>query len=254
MIALSRTVRNSFYVVLHDATPFYRDEIREMVAALRPLLGQQMAAAVVPDWYSQHPLDPDFAAEIDEQFGEVLLHGYTHRRSTGRGLVTWWTQSRDEFNGYSEEEAHRRLSAGQAALQRVFERGANGFIAPTFQTGKLQLGRFPEHGLDYLVGFYELAFVDGGSVPLATWCWDMGRLRLLGVLGDWYGTARFRRLNQQVLPCLALHPVDVTRRFLPRIVELVESLLDAGRAPILMQEHGPQLRTNTRTTTSLVEV
>ena len=230
-------VRSSFYVVLHDVTPRFESEIRAIVDALKPVIGTRMAAAVVPKWddLEENRVTTEFAESVERDFGEVLLHGFTHRRMDGAGSVTWLTGACDEFNGYSHGEAHERVDEGQLELERVFGRRSSGFIAPTFQMGRLSLDRFPEHGLRYKVGFYSIDGSDGSKTPLATWCWDMGHLRFLGILGDFYGTARYR-LRRNILPCLALHPVDVTRGFLDRIVQLVESLIKEGRCPLLMND------------------
>lgn len=245
---LSRdSIHRSFYVVLHDVTPRFASEIDEIVAALTPLIGRQFAAAVVPHWDADdsHRLTEDFADRIDRHFGEVLLHGFTHRRHDGAGTISALTGACDEFNGYSHAEAHERLDAGQGELQRAFGRRSSGFIAPTFQLGRLKLDRFHEHDLHFTVGFYAIHFHGGRRVPVATWCWDMGHLRFLGVLGHYYGTARYRRLRRSALPCLAIHPVDVRRGFLGRIVRLIESLLAEGRQPVLMRE-AAQVTASTR--------
>lgn len=227
-------IDRSFYVVLHDVAPRFADQISRVADALAPLIGTRLAAAIVPCWHGE-PItaaDSAFVEMTRQRFDDVLLHGFTHSRASGRGIVSLLTRGSDEFNGLSASEADSRLARGQNVLREFFGTAAEGFIAPTFQSGRLTPARLAAHGLRFAVGFRHIVPAEGPRVPIATWCWDMGRWRALGYAGHWYGNARMR-LYRNLLPCLAVHPVDVDRGFLPRIVRLVGQLLEAGRAPIL---------------------
>lgn len=243
--ALSRRERERrFYVVLHDVTPRFAPQIEAVVGALVPLIGERIAAAYVPCWDGRNssPDDRPFLEFVQNSFGEILLHGYTHRRENGRGLVSLLTRGDDEFNGLTDAETDSRLAGGQQAMQDLFGRPAEGFIAPTYQHGRLTSSRLARHGLTFDVGFRRIAFSSGEMIPIATWCWDMGRVRALGVGGHWYGNVR-SRLHPGHLPTLAVHPVDVDRRFVPRIIALVERLLSEGRRPLLVSEASAARRT-----------
>jgi predicted deacetylase len=230
----TRSNHRSFYVVLHDVAPCFSRQVAAILDALAPLINTRIAAAVVPSWHGK-PItsdDDSFIRLVRERFGDVLLHGFTHARTGGRGLVSLMTGSADEFNGLSPEESESRLERGQAALREQFNGPACGFIAPTFQRGRLTADRLARHGLNYAVGFRHIDFADGSRIPIATWCWDMGRWGALGHAGHFYGNLRMR-LYSNLLPCLAIHPVDVDRGFLPHIVKLTQKLLDEDRSPIL---------------------
>ena len=232
----SSTISNdsSFYVVMHDAAPCFSTQISVIVDALAPLIATRIAAAVVPSWHGK-PIAAEDGAFVDlvkDRFDDVLLHGLTHSRSSGGGLVSFLTGGADEFNGLTPEETESRLERGQAAMREQFKAPACGFIAPTFQRGRLTAERLARFGLNYVVGFRHIDFADGSRIPVATWCWDMGSWRALGHAGHFYGNLRMR-LYRNLLPCLAIHPVDVDRGFLPHIVKLTQRLLDEGRSPIL---------------------
>ena len=201
------------------------------------MIQTRIAAAVVPCWHGEPFVrnDEDFIHLVQGRFGEVLLHGYTHFRKTGGGLTSLMTGGADEFNGLSIAETHLRLRNGQSMMQKFFGVPACGFIAPTFQRGKLTADRLVNHGLHYMVGFRRIEFSNGRRIGVATWCWDMGRWRALGHAGYWYGHARMW-LYRDLLPCLAIHPIDVDRGFMPQIVELVQSLVEGGRQPLLIKE------------------
>ncbi|MBT4868262.1 MAG: DUF2334 domain-containing protein [Planctomycetaceae bacterium] len=232
----SSTISNdsSFYVVMHDVAPCFLRQISAIVDALAPLIETRIAAAVVPSWHGK-PIaaeDAPFVDLVRERFDDVLLHGLTHSRSSGRGLVSFITGGADEFNGLTPEETDSRLQRGQAVMREQFDAPACGFIAPTFQRGRLTADRLARFGLNYAVGFRHIDFADGSRIPVATWCWDVSRWGTLGHVGHFYGNLRMR-LYRNLLPCLAIHPVDVDRGFLPHIVKLTQKLLDEGRSPIL---------------------
>ena len=231
------TRQSSFCVVLHDVAPIFKPQIEKIVRKMRPLIGSQMAAAVVPCWHGRllDPGEETFVDLVQSNFDEILLHGYRHERTTGHGLISTLTGSSDEFNGLSRDEAAVRLRLGQDSLERCFSGPAAGFIAPTYQRGKLTAEILADHGLHYCVGFQSIKHSDGRRQRLATWCWDMGVVRHLGYVGHAIGHT-LRRVNPSAVPCLALHPFDADRRFLKRAVTLVRALLAEGRQPVVTSE------------------
>lgn len=228
--------QTAFIVTLHDVAPRFSEQIARITDQLEPLIGDRLAAAVVPCWHG-HPIrrdDHDFRRLVAGRFGEIMLHGFHHQRERGRGLVSLLTRGADEFNGLSVGETRRRLRAGQNVLQTLFGRPASGFIAPTFQRGRVTPELLAECGIDCCIGFRRIDLSNGSRIPVATWCWDMGHSQLLCLGGHVYGNARYG-LIPGLVPSLALHPVDVERGFLGRISGLVERLLEEGRRPILPQ-------------------
>ncbi len=230
---------NIFCVMLHDVAPRFQREVDQFVETLSPLIGTAMSAGVVPCWAGEPITESDrpFLERVQRSFGDLVLHGYTHTRESGRGVVSRVAAGLDEMNGLTPEETDQRLRDGQLVMQKWFDEPARGFIAPTFQVGHATPDRLARQGIEYTVGYRYLVDAEGQRFRLATWCWDVSPLRSLNYAGHWLGELQYR-LHRQAIPCLALHPLDLGRGFLPRIVRTVKKLLSAGRKPILLESYG----------------
>lgn len=226
-----------FCVMLHDVAPRFQKEVDVFVETLAPQLGTAMAAGVVPCWAGEPLVERDrpFLERVHACFGNLLLHGFTHTRPRGRGVVSVVASGLDEMNGLSPDETDKRLEDGQREMEHWFGSRAKGFIAPTFQIGHATPDRLVRHGMHYTVGYRNIFKADGGTQRLATWCWDVSPLRTLCHAGYWLGELQYR-LRKSAIPCLALHPLDLERGFLPRIVQTVNKLLAEGRKPVLLEE------------------
>lgn len=227
--------RGSFYVTLHDVAPRFTGEIEAFVKALAPMIGRRMAAAVVPCWYGDPIDDGDqgFVDLVQQNFDQVLLHGFKHTREPGGGIVSRVSHGSDEFNGLTEEATDECLKEGQATLTRYFGKPAEGFLAPAYGRGKLNRDLLTAHGLRFLLGYRRLEFTEGGQIPLVTWIWDVGRIPGLADAAHFYANVRHRR-HPEALPCVALHPADVEAGHVDHAVRVVRRLLDQGRAPVLV--------------------
>ena len=228
-----------FCVMLHDVAPRFQREVSQFVETLAPALGTAMTAGVVPCWAGEPMTQRDrpFLESVQRNFGNRVLHGYTHTRRRGRGMVSRVAAGLDEMNGLSPDETDGCLADGQRVMAEWFGEPARGFIAPTFQIGHATPDRLSRHGIQYTVGYRYIVDAGGSRQRLATWCWDVSPLRVLNHGGHWLGELQYR-LRKTAIPCLALHPLDLGRGFLPRIVQTVQKLLAAGRTPIMLEEHG----------------
>lgn len=137
-----------FIVCIHDATPAFDHETRVMIRDLSPLLGRRFCFGVVPDWHDSWPLaaHPDYCRLIRDGAEELLLHGYSHRRSRGWGAVTLLTQHSDEMNGLDRDETRRTLARGQRVFADAFGAPARGFVAPAWQQGHVRPTGRHAHG------------------------------------------------------------------------------------------------------------
>jgi predicted deacetylase len=227
--------RAPFLVVVHDVCPVFESEVSAIVTALKPLIGRNMAAAVVPNWHGRDDINDRFHHSLNDHFDELLLHGWTHRREQGSGAVSFVTQGSDEFSGLSVADARHRLKLGQQKLGSLLGGPIAGFVPPAWQRGPIRPALLKETGLQYLMGYRTIEWSDGFSMCLSTFTWDVGRFAVLGLSAEWIGRLmQFSSPNR--LTCLAVHPVDVPRGYLPRIVSIVDSLLAAGRTPCLPGE------------------
>ena len=221
-----------FVVCIHDATPAYAHETRVMIRDLAPLLGRRLSFGVVPDWHGEWPLaaHPDYCGLVRESAGELLLHGYFHRRGRGRGPITLLTGNGDEMNGLDHEETRLTIERGQRVFAEVFGAPARGFLAPAWQVGHVRLGEGREgRELEHVLGFFSIESRTGRKIPLATWAWDCGRWSWLGHVG--HGIGWLSQSLERGVPTLAIHPKDLERGFWPKILRLTEALLEAGYEP-----------------------
>jgi uncharacterized protein len=241
-----------FIVCIHDATPAFARETRLLLRDLAPLVGRRLSFGVVPDWHGAWPLGAhtDYCRLVSDSAGELLLHGYQHRRQRGSGLVSWLTARSDEMNGLDPEQTRRRLECGQRVFTEAFGEPARGFLAPAWQPGHVRpiiatsrssgaramVGSDAASrdsgaatGIDHVVGFFAVESTTGERVPLTTWTWDCGRWGWLGHVGHGIGCT-LHALDRAV-PVLAIHPRDLERGYWPKILRLIRELLDAGREP-----------------------
>lgn len=232
-------VRDTFCVMLHDVAPCFESEVDQFADTLAPLVGNIMAAAVVPCWGGA-PLthrDKPFLDRVLASYANIQLHGYEHFRPKGAGLVSLFASGKDEMNGLDADQTDRCLAAGQQLLAQTMGRRATGFIAPTYQIGQATPARLARAGIHYTVGYSRVVTSDGHTLPISTWIWDVSPIRLLCRAGYRLGNLQYR-FRRNALPCVALHPLDIRRGFLPQIVRTVEWLLRDGRRPILLEQFG----------------
>lgn len=221
-----------FLVVVHDVCPVFQHEVTAIIDALNPSIGRKMAAAVVPKWHGQAIDDGRFCESLADHFDEILLHGRTHQRERGGGVISFVTQHSDEFAGLNADDALQRLKLGQEQLTKLFGHRIAGFVPPAWQRGPIRGEILQQSGLDYLMGYRAIQWADGHSIPLSTLTWDVGRFTSLGVAAEWVGRLLYR-YSPQRMACLAIHPVDVSRGYLPRIVRFVERWMTAGGIPVV---------------------
>ena len=217
-----------FLVCIHDVTPAYALQTREILDALAPLIGRRLSLGVVPDWHGQWPLvaHPEYCRMVDGHAEELLLHGYFHQRRRGWGPITLLAGS-DEMNGLNREETRNTLERGQHVMTRMFGRPARGFLPPAWQRGRLKPAN--DHGPEYVLGFFSLDASSGRSISLATWSWDCGRFGWLGHIG--HGIGWLLHSVDRGVPVLAIHPNDLHRGFGAKILRLAEQLLESGYEP-----------------------
>ena len=170
-------------------------------------------------------------------FGEVLQHGYTHRQDRP-GFLSLFTGRSDEFVGLPREEVRRRLGRGRELLRRALGVKPAGFVPPAWQVGWATAEELGGCGFRYLATFGAIRAASGPTIPLATWSWDWGVLGPLGRVGQRFGDVSWR-IRPAALPCVVVHPADVDRGYLPRVLEVVDRLLGRGRTPGLLSEFLP---------------
>jgi predicted deacetylase len=229
----------SFCIMLHDVAPIYAQHVAAFTKSLAPMVGNAMAAAVVPCWGGVPLCEKDrpFLDRVRAEYANIQLHGYEHFRPGRRGLYSKIAEGKDEMKGLDPAETDRRLAAGQEILERWMGQPASGFIAPTYRTGFATPDRLAKYGIHYTVGYRQVVTSSGQRLRLSSWIWDVSPIRLLCRAGYRLGEFQYR-FRGNALPCVVLHPLDLERGFLPQIEQTVQKLLHAGRQPVLLESLG----------------
>ncbi len=228
-------------IVVHDASPRFMDQLSRIVSLIRNRIQDRFACAVVPDWHAQ---GSDYSTNQQREFAEMvhcdqwLMHGLTHRRESRRGLISWATDASDEFSGLSVMEIQSRVDASKAWINRVYGQSVCGLVPPAWQ---LPTASESLDGIDFVMRFGTLESCYGRQrFPLRTYSYDWGHLPLIArgatwasccwaSTGQWFDQSR---LASRRIPCLAIHPADVCRGWLPRIERWLDRFLDRGFQPI----------------------
>ena len=224
-----------FVVSVHDAWPANAPELSQILDAVRPLVGEVVSVAATPlplgrPW----PEDSGKALVrvLRERVAEVLLHGLTHARPASLSPFSHLVGRNDEFARLPHDETVACLRRGRRMLDRVGI-DVRGVLPPAWRAGNIAAA-LRGAGLDFVVGMSCVRGPGGPSVPLATWSWDPGPVAPLANLLELWGTVLGCR--RSAVPCVAIHPADVRRRFLPRATKRIEGLLRAGLRPATFLE------------------
>jgi hypothetical protein len=222
-------------VCVHDAWPSRVREIATIMDELRPRVGRAISVGAVPRPMGRPWSDDPLAARelcmmVREGAAEVLLHGLTHHRPASLSPLSILIGRHDEFARLSRAETTSRLRDGAAMLREAFDLPVRGVLPPAWRAGNIPAA-LRDAGLEFVVGMRGARTGAGrGDVRLATWSWDAGPIAPLGHLLDVWGNLLSCRTTS--VPCIALHPADVTRpRFLRRALLIIDRLLAAGRRP-----------------------
>jgi predicted deacetylase len=218
----------NFVVSIHDFAPGNSPALREIVNQVRPRVGTALCAAVIPAGFRGHP-DAELAALVQSNCREIALHGYSHLTRRRLHPVALLTRNSSEFIGLSPEELRRRLQRGQSILQENFGQAASVLIPPAWCAGALTPAIAEDCGLPLLAGLTNLVS-RAWKLPLAVYSWDLGRVGRLGIWGELLGHMSCRR--NAAVPCVVLHPADVSRNLLKRGLGLIDRLLAKGYSPV----------------------
>ncbi len=233
----------SFAVVVHDVAPAFRPQLIAILDALSPRVGGKLIGAVVPCWHGT-PLgggeavsDPGFLRLVGRAFGEILQHGHTHRQERP-GVISFFSGRSNELSGLSIAETRRRLGRGREILRQALGVAVAGFVPPAWQSGQATTAELARLGFRYRVGLGAIRPADSPPIPLATWSWDWGIVASLGRVGEHWGGVS-SGLRPDALPCVVVHPADVDRGYLPRVLRVVDRLRLRGRSPVTFSELTP---------------
>jgi uncharacterized protein DUF2334 len=221
-----------FVISIHDVTPASRKELSEMVKQLRPRVGTAISAAVIPFAFGQSS-SADVAALVHSHCREIALHGYTHSGRCRLHPLAFLSGNSTEFPGLSPVELQARLRDGQRILGEVFGQVSSVFVPPAWCPGALTPAIAKSCGLHVLVTLTSLS-TPTRKVPLAVYSWDCGRFATLGYVGELFG--HIRCFWRAAIPCVVLHPRDVSRDFFSRALAIIDRFLRDGFSPATFAE------------------
>ena len=234
-VTLPGPERAQFVVCLHDVFPQHGGAILRLLDQLQPWVGTRISVAVTPCAFGRPWTDEDgaLARRVQALSHELLLHGFTHQSTTSRWLSRH-IEHADEFHGRERREAEGRIRSGLQMLRQQFTRTVRGFVPPGWHMGPITARSLRECGLDFAVRWTAVETVSGWRQPLATLSWDCGPVRATGYAGELFG--KMTAMLLRGVPCIVVHPRDLERGFLPRIIRCLRKLLDAGRRPTQFAE------------------
>lgn len=222
-------------VVVHDFSSVFLSELTHITHELEPLVGQQMSAAIVPRWHGNSLCTSDATyRDLLKRFSEHLLHGWTHQSAGRLRPLSLLTGAADEFWGLDEATILERIEFAQSDFRELTGRIAVGFLPPAWQL-PIRACRLRSLGFVMRFSCLESCRDPGGIQPLSTSSWDWGRLGWLGYGGEWMGELA-RRTNRAATPCIAIHPIDVSRGYFARALRMIEALSRHGYRAVTPSE------------------
>ena len=222
-------------VVIHDFAPVFVRELSTIVETLLPIVGHQLSAAVVPRWRgSSSGRTGEGYRELMGIARERLLHGWTHQSRDWWQPISLLTGRADEFRGLGAAIIRQRIEAAQAEFTELTGEAAQGLLPPAWQ---LPIRATELESLRFVMRFRWLECCRDPQrvLPLVTWSWDWGRLGWLSRGGELIGSLLNWR-DPTAIPCIAIHPADVSRGCLPHAVRVIRQLIDSGHEPTTATE------------------
>jgi predicted deacetylase len=143
-------------VSIHDVSPFYEKELRQIFAQLDAIGLEKKNLLVVPNWKGEYPLrkHPKFADLIKKQFdtsSDCILHGYAHQGNTPIVLAALCPDFSFsfEFCNLNYEQADQKIGQALAELRRSLGLKPSGFIAPSWALSRETLWCLKDRGFRY---------------------------------------------------------------------------------------------------------
>jgi peptidoglycan/xylan/chitin deacetylase (PgdA/CDA1 family) len=221
-----------FFVSIHDFMPLHAESLESIVEAVSARVGSRWHAAVPARGWMQDRAAGRIA-RCCEASGEILLHGWSHRRPIA-GPFSWLVEGCDEFAGAPEPRLIRRLARGRAMLEAETGRPVRGLAPPAWRMGNLSPGGLREAGLDYATTYWNAAGAGRRGLALHTWSWDCGRFGWAGTAGSLCGA--LSTFCRKANPHVVFHPRDARRGFLRAGLRRIDRLLEIGFVPSLFGE------------------
>lgn len=206
----------SLVVSLHDVSPQTWEPCREILAAL----DVPVSLLVIPDHHERGHFskDPAFCSWLRERVesgDEVVIHGYTHRRTARarepiveRLITRSYTAGEGEFFDISYDRALQLVSRAREEFREI---GVNpcGFIAPAWLLSEGGERAVRDAGLRYTTRLRTVVDLQSGREwRCRSLCWSVraGWRRAASVI---WNAFLYHRQQNCALMRVAVHPCDI---------------------------------------------
>ena len=235
-------------VSIHDVSPFTRDSVTSILAALAGAGVGCASLLVVPDYHHRGNItaDPAFGSWLRDLVAaghEPVLHGYFHQRerrpdeSALTRLVTGsYTAGDGEFFDIPFYDARALLARGRDQLAQCAGAAPRGFIAPAWLLSPEGEAAARALGFAYTT---RLGSVSDLAIRRRhrsqSLCWSIrAPWRRLASLA--WNRILFQALLPNPLLRLSIHPPDIAHPPIWRQIQLLAARAQENREPITYQE------------------
>ncbi|MFH1637105.1 MAG: DUF2334 domain-containing protein [Candidatus Woesearchaeota archaeon] len=196
-------------IAIHDFTPAYASELKEMLQELDVHGLNKRTVALIPNFMQlgkSYPLDKDeasfFMLENEKVLGnDFMLHGYDH--SKGKFLDR-------EFKNISCNEASKKIDFGLQTLKSMrLMLSPLGFSAPFWKLGNEGRKAVKNSGFKYIEHNPGIEDLVTGEIygSRALWCWPCNKV--LDNMFRLYDKFLAWKQKDNELVRVALHPQDI---------------------------------------------
>lgn len=229
-------------VSIHDVSPRTLALTKEILARLETVGARHFSLLVIPDHHAQgHFLDdPKFCNWMHQRIAqgdEIVIHGYYHRRAprpseTLREKITtrFYTAGEGEFFDISGAEALRLVSQAREEFRKLGI-DPEGFVAPAWLLSAAGESALRKLGLKHttrLTTLYHLPSGRSHATQSLVWSARSGWRRVVSRL---WNARLFRRLSENPLMRIGIHPVDFQHPALWQQIETLTTRALADRTP-----------------------
>jgi predicted deacetylase len=250
-------VHRALVVSIHDVAPVTRPQVEQMLAQLTRAGVRHCSVLVVPDYHrtGRSLGDPAFAEwlhDLGARGHEIVIHGFAHQRARRVGeslrqkFVTHvYTADEGEFYDLEYDEASRLIREAQ----NEFTAGdfhPTGFIAPAWLLSAEAERAALDAGFRYTATLRAVRDFASGEEFLSQSLVYSVRSAWRGTVSLFWNRMLFRRLTNNPLLRLGLHPPDIDHPGVWRQINALVANALQSRTPTTYQEwleHNSALRT-----------
>jgi len=241
-------------VSIHDVSPRTKAECAEIFAQLAQLGLKTCTWLVVPDHHRQGHIRDDaefceWLCALETAGHEIVIHGYHHQREPrandtlfDRLVTRVYTAEEGEFYDIDYDRALKLVQQAQEELREIGVR-PEGFIAPAWLLSAPAEEALKEAGLQYTTRLRHVRDLHSGRSHVSQSLVWSSRSWWRRVVSVWWNRALFRRLTDNPLMRIAIHPTDLRYPQVWREIGLCVSRALESRLPFTYERWIARQRT-----------